>query len=623
MSSSSSSDSFTAVIPTIVMSSTQSQMVRCENTTPGKTPPFLTAGDITPEGLRSWELGCENYFRLKSVAEDVQVAKVVGHLLDPHIQDWISNNGSRLTALTFSEFMEEVRTYWLPSDWAEAIQQKMLSSMQGNKAFHLWAVEVESLNVLLRGSEFHLTEDHLHFHLESHMHPDLTAEYHLTSSHHEKRFQAWLDLVHLLDEKCVHDTVKLDAALRKKPFQPSCSANTMALNSKAPDGRTCTHPPALTIEERQLLRDNSGCFKCHCLFQNHIMQDCPNDFPDAKNYKAFTAADVEAACRKCTKPVMAVVEDEPASKCSHIMEEDDMETIAVVMPSATLGDRTDSGEEYIAPLSVPHLHWSCLLEGPSLTFPLPVKALIDSSSHLLHKSLNILVALSSGDREVMSLENYVTLSCLSPDSCFRLRSVCAIIAPRLCTPLLLGLPFLSHNNFIINHALRTCISKDTGYDLMNPLDSTVKKIKGDVLTKLRGVLPRYREIAEVASTPVCGVDVVGAVQHHIEVLAAAEELTKHNAQLKVEFADCFPADILPTNALPDDVLFHIQPKDANKVIQLRSYDCPKKYHEAWKTLLQQHLNVGHLRPSNSTHSSPTFIIPKADPTALPRWVNDF
>ncbi|KIO00253.1 hypothetical protein M404DRAFT_153059, partial [Pisolithus tinctorius Marx 270] len=566
------------------MSSAQSLIVRCENTTPGKTPPFLTAGDITPEGLCSWELGCENYFWLKSIAEDVQVAKVVGHLLDPRVQDWISNNGDQLTALTFAEFMDEVSTYWLPSDWAEAIQQKMLSSTQGNKAFHLWAVEVESLNVLLQGSEFHLTEDHLHFHLESHMHPDLTAEYRLTAACHEKKFCAWLDLVCLLDKKHIHDATKLNAALRKKPFQPSCLVNTTASNSKAPDGRTCIHPPALTVEECQLLCDNSGCFKCCRLFQNHTMHNCPNDFPEAKNYKVLTAADVEAAKKKCTKPVAAVIEEEPVAKCAHITEvDDDTDAIAVVMPSATLGDGTDLGEEYIAPLSVPHLQWSCLLEGPNLTFPLSVKALIDSGSHLvlidkslivklglqhrqLHKSLNVSVALSSGDREVMLLGNYVTLSCLSSDSRFCSHSIRTIIAPGLCTLLLLGLPFLSHNKLVIDHALCTCISKDTGYDLMNPLGSVCSPSL---------VTPSIQAVKKIK-------DMISTVQHHIEVLAAAEELTKCNARLKVEFADRFPADIPPTDALPNDVLFHVQPKDANRVIQLRSYDCPKKYCEAWK-----------------------------------------
>ena len=40
-------------------------------------------------------------------------------------------------------------------------------------------------------------------------------------------------------------------------------------------------------------------------------------------------------------------------------------------------------------------------------------------------------------------------------------------------------------------------------------------------------------------------------------------------------------------------------------------------------LLQQHLNAGRLRPSSSPYSSSCFLILKADPTAAPRWVNDF
>ncbi|KIN96684.1 hypothetical protein M404DRAFT_101369, partial [Pisolithus tinctorius Marx 270] len=416
------------------------------------------------------------------------------------------------------------------------------------------------------------------FHLKSHMHPDLTAEYHLTTSHHEKQFHAWLNLIHLLDEKHVHDAAKLDAALCKKLFQPSHSANATAPNSKASDGHVHTCPPALTIKECQLLHDNSGCFKCCCLFQNHTMHSCPNDFPDAKNYKVLTATDVEAAKKKHAKPVATVIEEEPAAKHAHITEvDDDTDAITVVMPLATLGEGTDSGEEYIAPLSVPHLQWSCLLEGPNLTFPLPVKALIDSASHLvlidkglilklglqchqLHKSLNVSVALSSGDWEVMSLQSYIVLSCLSSDACFHSHSVCTIIAPHLCTPLLLGLPFLSHNGLVIDYALHTCVDKDTGYNLINPplvsvpapsqpvtpTVQTVKQLKNAVLEELHSVLPTYHKLVED------------------------------------EFSDHFPVDIPPMDTLPDNVLVHVQPRDANKVIQLQSYDCPKKYHEAWK-----------------------------------------
>lgn len=41
----------------------------------------------------------------------------------------------------------------------------------------------------------------------------------------------------------------------------------------------------------------------------------------------------------------------------------------------------------------------------------------------------------------------------------------------------------------------------------------------------------------------------------------------------------------------------------------------------WYVLLQQHLDAGRVRPSSAPAGSAAFIVPKADPTVLPRWVN--
>jgi hypothetical protein len=40
-------------------------------------------------------------------------------------------------------------------------------------------------------------------------------------------------------------------------------------------------------------------------------------------------------------------------------------------------------------------------------------------------------------------------------------------------------------------------------------------------------------------------------------------------------------------------------------------------------LIQQHSAAGCIRPSSSPYTSSSFIIPKADLTVLPRWVNDY
>jgi len=55
----------------------------------------------------------------------------------------------------------------------------------------------------------------------------------------------------------------------------------------------------------------------------------------------------------------------------------------------------------------------------------------------------------------------------------------------------------------------------------------------------------------------------------------------------------------------------------------RTCTTPCKYHKAWAMLIQQHLDAGHIRPLNSEHASPTFLVPKVDRVVLPHWVNDY
>jgi hypothetical protein len=58
-------------------------------------------------------------------------------------------------------------------------------------------------------------------------------------------------------------------------------------------------------------------------------------------------------------------------------------------------------------------------------------------------------------------------------------------------------------------------------------------------------------------------------------------------------------------------------------VKTRSYTTPRKYREAWAILIKQHLDAGRIRPSNSEHASPAFLVPKSDAAVLPRWVNDY
>lgn len=118
------------------------------------------------------------------------------------------------------------------------------------------------------------------------------------------------------------------------------------------------------------------------------------------------------------------------------------------------------------------------------------------------------------------------------------------------------------------------------------------------------------------------VNPVAAVRHHIKQLTNQEQLNCLGDTVKEKYQDIF-APIPHLNELPDNVFCRIKLKDANQKITTRSYSTPRKYKEAWAMLIQQHLNAGHICPSNSSDASPAFLVPKSDTAVLPRWVNDY
>lgn len=116
------------------------------------------------------------------------------------------------------------------------------------------------------------------------------------------------------------------------------------------------------------------------------------------------------------------------------------------------------------------------------------------------------------------------------------------------------------------------------------------------------------------------------------------------AELKIlaEFGDLFPVDIpaisedaetdgLFTNgSFPklmqkenSSVRHKIVLTDTNAVFNEKQYAYPGKHLVAWRKLLDQHIEAGRIRRSSSQYASPSLIIPKKDPTALPRWVCDY
>ncbi|KAG6838898.1 hypothetical protein C0991_007470 [Blastosporella zonata] len=128
--------------------------------------------------------------------------------------------------------------------------------------------------------------------------------------------------------------------------------------------------------------------------------------------------------------------------------------------------------------------------------------------------------------------------------------------------------------------------------------------------------------------------VIALIRNWIEHLAVAsskectrrtmdDQLSLLDKELKAEFKDVFTDHLPHIRNLPMDVVHQIELTSNEEISTGRGYACPKKYLTPWKTLIEEHLAAGRIRPSNSPYALPSFVIPKADPAAAPQWVVNF
>ncbi|KAJ3884217.1 hypothetical protein GG344DRAFT_18009, partial [Lentinula edodes] len=162
------------------------------------------------------------------------------------------------------------------------------------------------------------------------------------------------------------------------------------------------------------------------------------------------------------------------------------------------------------------------------------------------------------------LTEFVTLKVSSTDGSFTSRNVPFIVAPGLCTQLLLGLPWLTHNQIVIDYALRTCIHKPSSIDLLHPppvhhtfsfksksienVHSTLRKsgnqakeARKDFLAELKDVCSTIRPKFPPSSiSPTVTVEnVIAAVRSRIESLATLTTLQEHESRLKKKYFSIF------------------------------------------------------------------------------------
>ncbi|KAF8234618.1 hypothetical protein L208DRAFT_1260953, partial [Tricholoma matsutake] len=178
------------------------------------------------------------------------------------------------------------------------------------------------------------------------------------------------------------------------------------------------------------------------------------------------------------------------------------------------------------------------------------------------------------------------------------RTVHALIAPNLCHPIILGLPFLSHNNIVVDAHNNTAIDYGCNFDLLHPMPHVLPKVKVKLCNVLASVRTNRKLLIEELKTickthwpwvdaqceKVVGIDIIAAIQVCIEQLAANDQLEKLGAKIKDNYADVFKP-IPHVDEMLSTVLCKISLKDTGKTITTRSYSCPGKFCNAWSILI--------------------------------------
>lgn len=185
---------------------------------------------------------------------------------------------------------------------------------------------------------------------------------------------------------------------------------------------------------------------------------------------------------------------------------DDVNSVHRAFVAAVVPSRPPSAvdSELKAPFHVEHLFWRCAVRcGGTDDVLVPVyDALLDDGAYavLIYSSLVDELGLkrrklpkpelvegamsSPGDpTQSTTLSEFVNLRLYCPVSSWAARTVRAIIAPLLCAPIILGLPFIVFNNVVVDAGLRTVTCKIDNHDLLNPVQHVSKVIKGQPPTE--------------------------------------------------------------------------------------------------------------------------------------------
>jgi hypothetical protein len=488
--------------------------------------------------------------------------------------------------------MKEFHSAYLDKDWEELTRCELGAMSQGNESFWDFAIRVQAKNSLLTGTNSHLSSERLCHRIESGMDEGLACWCVKAKVNQIEEFKEWLNEIKDVDDLLRADWCEFEQIAqscweltRRLPFDPTMRNNVAGSSSHPFTGnKHVVGPrlPKLTETKCKLLWDNEGCFQCRKFFAGHLSKGCTGDLPDPTSYKTLTNTDIERAKQTHRKGTVAVVTSHEEGMDYGSDGNELIHPIAAVahpghpaayLPSNSsliLGTESPDGSEEeneevschlsspaqnetakTAPLRQQHLWWTRELVSEDPSVPTSYhRSLIDNGSysvlirehevctaclkkHKLEKPETIEVAITDdGKKSEILLHEFVLLSLVDPCMKWKAKKFCAIVAPNLCSPVILGLPFLKHNKVVIDHELQTVVPKGTRVNLADKDTShrpkmtwkeEARMVRGNreaTLRELKGKCEMRQRQVDESCEHVKPINYVALIKQCLEVLSA-------------------------------------------------------------------------------------------------------
>ncbi|GAW05904.1 reverse transcriptase-RNase H-integrase [Lentinula edodes] len=338
-------------------------------------PGIMSCGKITVETLETAKRDLRIFLtNNRKLAPSDYVERCLNVWEDPRISNWIEQNRDEFTKLDFNKFFTVLRDRVLEHDWQDSTFRKMraVRMPEGlNTSISDLAVQLLVLNNLLQGTPRFQSEENLKIMLIDAMDAGLRESYNkeiedhaanLSHGIHSKDFDAFTKAMQVLDNSRHRQLLMArqmaEHMIKSRPNSRSTTPLTSSSAANSQNKRTGSmggssnlsgRLPPLTTNERRLLGDNEGCFKCRSFFVKCRTSSAEHEFPlpVGTGYKELTTADVEAARKLRGPPADSNkrARTGPIATVGTLNETEDDDVVASIMPSAVLGDGTDSEEE--------------------------------------------------------------------------------------------------------------------------------------------------------------------------------------------------------------------------------------------------------------------------------------